>query len=463
MRNIKSKLVIKITAIQIPVFFLSYLLIYEMLRNLLKLPRPFSVFAAFVFAAIALYLSTRKIAKAVYNEVHRLTKAAERYASGRITPSSLRDETDEWYVLNDTMKIMASTLQERIDDRENEKTKLSAVLENMAEGVIAVNRRRQVILLNPAAARIFRYTARTSVIPNLLHVTRDERIDTLLEKAIQQKKNLSQEIEWVYPEAKVIRVQAIGTVPESSQVCGVLVLSDITEIRHLELVRRDFVANVSHELRTPLTSIKGFIETLLNGAFRSPEQAEAFLKIMDQDAERLTRLIDDLLELSKIESKKISMKWEKLDLRQELDKAISRCQGLLQQKKVIIENHFAADTSFKVRADADKLQQVLINLLDNAIKFSPENGKVVLNAKCHAGEVTVTVEDEGPGIPADAVPRIFERFFRVDKGRSREMGGTGLGLSIVKHIVEAHGGHVSCTSVLGKGSKFAFTLEAVRA
>ncbi|MBI3999192.1 MAG: GHKL domain-containing protein, partial [Candidatus Omnitrophica bacterium] len=210
----------------------------------------------------------------------------------------------------------------------------------------------------------------------------------------------------------------------------------------------------------PLTSIKGFIETLSGGAIQDPERSQNFLKMMEEDANRLTRLIDDLLELSKLESKELELKLEPTDLKDAFDKAVALFDSRLKEKNITVRNLVWMDGMYRVLADRDKLRQVLVNLLDNAIKFNRDGGQIELKAAQSEDRVTISVEDSGLGIPEEAIPRIFERFFTVDQAHSHELGGTGLGLAIVKHIVEAHGGTVSCESELAKGSRFSFSLES---
>jgi len=268
-----------------------------------------------------------------------------------------------------SMKRREAEFQERIQLMEGEGAKLSSVLDHMSEGVVAVDGDCQVVLVNPAAVRIFEMEGPVNG-KSLVEITRDEKIDRMMKQALREGRLVSEELEPIYPEGKTLKAQAMSVSPEKTHVRGVLVLSDITEIRKLELLRREFVANVSHELRTPLTSIKGFVETLLGGAYRSPEQSQSFLKMMDQDASRLTRLIDDLLELSKIESRRMTLQCEAFDLRHEIDKTISLCEKITQQKGVTLENQLSPDLDWKVWADRDKVRQILINLLDNAVKFN---------------------------------------------------------------------------------------------
>jgi two-component system phosphate regulon sensor histidine kinase PhoR len=221
-------------------------------------------------------------------------------------------------------------------------------------------------------------------------------------------------------------------------------------------MRRDFVANVSHELKTPLTSIKGFVETLLEGALDDKENNRNFLKIIQDHAERLNNLLEDLLSLSHLESKEIVLNKKNFTLRQQLEDVISGFKSQLKKKNIEIKNELSANIA--VTADKDRIEHVFTNLLDNAIKFNKERGSIRIYSQEMSGGIKVIVEDSGVGIPEKDIPRIFERFYRVDKARSRELGGTGLGLSIVKHIVELHGGSVGVESTEGFGSKFWFIL-----
>jgi len=219
---------------------------------------------------------------------------------------------------------------------------------------------------------------------------------------------------------------------------------------------RDFVANVSHELKTPLTSIKGFTETLLEGALDDKENSRDFLKIIQDHAERLNSLVNDLLSLSYLESKEIILDKSDLNLSQQLEEVVSGFRAQLKKRDIDIKNELPADLT--VKADPDRIRQVFTNLIDNAIKFNAEKGSIRVFSQELEGEIKITVEDSGMGIPEKDIPRIFERFYRVDKARSRSLGGTGLGLSIVKHIVELHGGRAGLESSEGLGSKFWFTL-----
>jgi two-component system phosphate regulon sensor histidine kinase PhoR len=255
---------------------------------------------------------------------------------------------------------------------------------------------------------------------------------------------------------RVFEVNATPIFKDASVNGALVVIHDITEIRRLETVRRDFVANVSHELKTPLTSIKGFIETLLEGALEDKENNRNFLKIIQSHADRLDALVNDLLSLSHLESKEIRVDKTDFDLNAQVEEVLRGFKSQLKAKGIEVE--YAVLKNLKVSADKDRIHQVLVNLIDNAIKFNKEKGSIKLYAESVNGNLKVIVEDSGMGIPSKDIPRIFERFYRVDKARSRELGGTGLGLSIVKHIIELHNGAVGVESTEGLGSKFWFTL-----
>ncbi len=354
--------------------------------------------------------------------------------------------------------MLEQMLQLRIRESESEKGRIAAILDNIAEGIMAVDGNGTILFANQAMGRIFGIRSEKAAGRRVLELTHQEKIEKLILDAMQRKETLSTEIEGVFPDEKVVRIQAIAAPEAQAPVRGILVFSDITDMRRLEKIRREFVANVSHELRTPLTSIKGFIETLLGGALRHPEQSETFLRMMEQDASRLTRLIDGLLELSRIESRRVPVRWEVFNLTEEVDRVVARCRPIAETGRVRIENKI--QTPFSVYADRDKIQQVLLNLIENAVKFNRLEGSVRIDARAAGNKVEVTIEDTGIGIPKADIPRIFERFFRVDKARSRAQGGTGLGLSIVKHLLESHGETIHCRSTTGVGSSFTFSLAA---
>jgi two-component system phosphate regulon sensor histidine kinase PhoR len=238
----------------------------------------------------------------------------------------------------------------------------------------------------------------------------------------------------------------------------IFVFHDLTRLKRLERTREEFVANVSHELRTPLSLIKGYVETLLDGARDNPEVADRFLKIIERNANRLDLLIQDLLTISALESGRMKLELQPVDLHELANRVFAQLHSKADGKKVSLVNELPALIAL---ADPNRLDQVLTNLVDNAIKYGrAEGGVVVGGKKLTSGALEIFVRDDGPGIPAEALGRVFERFYRVDKARSRDQGGTGLGLAIVKHLVQAHGGEVRGASEIGKGTTFFFTLPA---
>ncbi len=351
------------------------------------------------------------------------------------------------------------SLNLKLEGEAAEKFNVSAILENMIEGVLAVDKNRRICIMNPMAEKMCKISREQAKGRSLLEIIKDPTIDTITQTAIETASVVSKEIELIHEGRRIFHVSAAG-LPAGEGMRAVLVLYDVTELKRLEKVRRDFVANVSHEFRTPLTSIKGFIETLLDGALSDTTRAKEFLKIMQGDSERLERLTDDLLSLSRIEVLNKPPRSVEVDLHEIFLKTLELFAQRLNTQKIKIENHIPKGPESIVKGDPDQLTQVVTNLLDNAIKFGKWGGLIILELKKMNGKAQVSIQDDGIGIPQDDLPRIFERFFRVDKARVRQTGGTGLGLSIVKHIIDLHGGEISCESRLGEGSKFIFTLPA---
>ncbi|MDD5116663.1 MAG: ATP-binding protein [Candidatus Omnitrophica bacterium] len=346
--------------------------------------------------------------------------------------------------------------KERLNTLENENNRVHAILNSMVEGVIAVDKDTRVLSLNPTAEKIFNTTRDSALGRIFLEVFPNNDIAEVIALVLAKGEFISRELNLVWPVKKIFQVNA-SPISETGEINGcLLVIHDITEIRRLENMRRDFVANVSHELKTPLTSIKGFVETLLEGALDDKENSVNFLKIINNHADRLNTLINDLLDLSHIESKEIILKKDKFALPGLVDEVMLGFRSQAKKKGVEIKNEIPR--ALEIIADRSKIEQVFTNLINNAIKYNKEKGFARIYSEQLPGKIKIIVEDSGSGIPAKDIPRIFERFYRVDKARSRELGGTGLGLSIVKHIIELHSGSVGVESTEGLGSKFWFTL-----
>ncbi len=332
-----------------------------------------------------------------------------------------------------------------------------ALFNSMVEGVLLLDGEERVRLVNQALEHLFGLTGdirgRT-----MMEVLRLHELQELVSRVRAVGQVLGFELELPGLDSRRLQVNATALLDRGGKQRGmILVFHDLTRLKQLENTRQEFVANVSHELRTPLSMIKGYVETLINGAKDDPNVATRFLQTIEKHADRLTYLIEDLLTISRLESGQVVMNLQKVELRPVAGEVINDLQSRARDKQVVLENQVADD--IVVRADADRIQQVLFNLVDNAIKYGRLEGQVWLNARLAEERfVEVSVRDNGPGIPPDSLERVFERFYRVDKARSREQGGTGLGLSIVKHIIQSHGGEVWVESQLGQGTTFCFTL-----
>ncbi len=333
-----------------------------------------------------------------------------------------------------------------------------ALFNSMVEGFLLLDPEGRVLLANEALEKLFGATGITAS-QTVMQALRLHQVAELVGRLAKEGQVRGFELELSGPESRTLEVNAAAILSAQGLPQGsILVFHDITRLKQLENTRQEFVANVSHELRTPLSLIKGYVETLIDGAKDNPEVATRFLHIIEKHADRLTFLIEDLLTISKLESGQVALNLQKMELRDAVQRSCDDLQSKAAAKGVALRNEVPPEIT--VRADGDRIQQVFTNLVDNAIKYGRREGQVVISAKPAVGEmVEVCVRDDGPGIPEDATERVFERFYRVDKARSREAGGTGLGLSIVKHIAQAHRGEVWVESELGKGAAFYFTLK----
>jgi two-component system, OmpR family, phosphate regulon sensor histidine kinase PhoR len=407
-----------------------------------------------VVLAVGLFLSRR-----VTRPVTEMQSIAHRMAEGDFAQRVPISGTGEIAELGRTLNLMAERLSDKIRDLEGERTKVAAILDSMVEGVIAIDQRGRIVSMNHAARRIFELSREPVEGRPLLEIVRHKEILDLAAggKRLDVEGARRHEIEIGPPVDRILDVHASAIALAPSGQGILLVLHDVTELRRLERVRTEFVANVSHELRTPLTSIRGYIETLLDGALEEPANAHRFLEIAHTHAERLSRLVDDLLQLSDIETGKLVLEPRLLSLHEVAAEVVDFFEKQAAQKGLSLVNNVPHD--IRLQADWDRLTQIFVNLVHNAVKFTPEGGGITLGAEHAAhGFVQVWIVDTGIGIPSIDLPRITERFYRVDKARSRELGGTGLGLAIVKHLVQAHGGELWLESELGKGTTVNFSL-----
>jgi two-component system, OmpR family, phosphate regulon sensor histidine kinase PhoR len=417
-----------------------------------------AILAIAVVLGVGAFLSRR-----VTWPVARMQAIAQRMAAGDFEQRVPAAGDDEVAELGHALNRMALALRDKVQTLEAERAEVAAILERMVEGVVALDERGRILLMNPGARAIFDLpdgAADRVAGRSLLETVRQKPLFDLVEacRAGAPPEGYRREVELGPP---VNRILAAHAVPVSfAQGTGVvLVLHDVTELRRLERVRAEFVANVSHELRTPLTSIKGYLETLLDGALDDPAHARRFLETAHVHAERLGRLVDDLLQLSDVETGKVALRLEPICLRELAGAVATMFEPQAAHKGLVVLNEVPA--ALAVHGDADRLSQILVNLVDNGVKYTPAGGRITLSAvPGPAGMVEVAVADTGIGIPSLDLPRITERFYRVDKARSRELGGTGLGLAIVKHLVQAHGGTLMVESALGKGTTVRFTLPS---
>ena len=330
-----------------------------------------------------------------------------------------------------------------------------ALFDSMIEGVLVLDETGRVQFANQGFAEMFSTVGmlRGKI---LLEAVRSHEIAAIVERAGREQRVEDQEIQMPGDKERWFKINAASVISSDQRRLGtILVVHDITQIKQLERTRQEFVANVSHELRTPLSHIKGYTETLLGGAKDDPEVATRFLQTIERNVERLKLLIEDLLTISEIESGRVMLNLQPVPVRASVEKVFDDFRTRAAARAVTLVDESEGLTA---RADQRRLEQVLTNLVDNAVKYGGNDSRVVVGARLSDGMVEMFVQDNGPGLPTESLERVFERFYRVDKARSRDQGGTGLGLSIVKHIVQSHGGRVWVESEPGKGAKFCFTL-----
>jgi len=408
-----------------------------------------------VLAAGLSPLVTRQIAR----PLAEMRKAAERFARAEFGYKLPVPDAEELAGLAEALNQMAEQLQARIGTIVRQSNEQQAVLGSMIEGVLAVDNEHRIISLNKASAHLLGLDPVQARGRRLQEVVRNADLRRFITRALTCDDPIDDDVVLHGDHEGVLQARGAALHDAAGRAIGaVVVLNDVTEFRRLEHIRRDFVANVSHELKTPITSIKGFVETLLDGAIRNPVDAERFLRIIAKQADRLHSIIEDLLSLSKIEQgeEESDIVLEPGPVKDVLESAVHNCE--MQAADREIEVCVNCSEALAASLNQTLLEEALINLLDNAIKYSEPGKTVHVSALETDDEVQISVEDRGCGIPAEHLPRIFERFYRVDRARSRKLGGTGLGLAIVKHIVQAHHGRITVKSSAGVGSTFTIYL-----
>ena len=411
-----------------------------------------TVLVGLVFALALAFILGSIVAGNTVRPINRMILVTRRFSEGNFSRKIPQGPKDEIGELANTLNNMAREIEDKIREVGTQNQKLAAIFNSMIEGVIVLDKEGRIISINPTVERIFGICKKDAEGKAFLEVIRNNDISDIINDVLKKGEPVSAELTLMYPVRKISEVNATPVFDNEKIVGCLVVIHDITEIRKLETMRSDFIANVSHELKTPLTSIKGFIETLLEGALDDKENSRTFLTIIQEHAQRLNDLVNDLLSLAHLESKEITLEKKDVALRQLIERVTLGFKSQLRKKGIEVKDELPA--GLMVKADMNRIEQVFTNLIDNAIKFNKEKGSVRIYSQDIDGRIKIVVEDSGAGIPEKDMSRIFERFYRVDKARSRELGGTGLGLSIVKHIVELHGGSVGAESAEGVGSKF---------
>ena len=409
------------------------------------------VFLIAVIAAVISYYASRIVTRPL-NEMGQI---ANKFASGDLAQKLPYYDSREINALAESMNKMAAQLNERILTIINQRNESEAVLTSMVEGVMAIDTDERIIKLNRAAASLLNIQQTDINNKTLQEMVRNIELQRFVDRVLNTTEPIDEEIELRDNGIRFIQVTGTTLKDAKNHKFGALiVMNDVTKLHRLESVRQEFVANVSHELKTPVTSIKGFVETLQEGAIDEPESARKFLDVIKRQADRLNSIIEDLLTLSRLEENtdRSQIKMDTVAIRPIILSAAEVCE--LKANRAEIALNINCEDDLKMPVNPHLIEQALVNLIDNAIKYSKPNGKIEISAEKADAEYRLTVSDNGVGIAQEHLPRVFERFYIVDKARTHKLGGTGLGLAIVKHIAQLHGGFPTVKSELNKGTTF---------
>jgi two-component system phosphate regulon sensor histidine kinase PhoR len=417
----------------------------------------YSLAIAFVLCAFLILILNIFVSRRLSQPVEEVTRAAEEISKGNFDVKAPHGAKGELGALGDSINVMASEIKKRVHEITQEKETLMTILRGMSDGVMVVDAQGRIILINSVLEELLQKRSDVGG-KTPVEVIRSAELQNGFDRVLEKGETLSMELSLATSQTDNVFAVTIARLMHQDKPGGaVAVFHDITELKRVEQMRKDFVANVSHELRTPLTSIKGYAETLCEEGIEKNSQAQSFAQIILKHANRLSVLVHDLLSLTQLESQSTPMHRNEVDLCKVLDSAVLVVKPAAEAKNLHISTESIPEMTM-VWADRDQIGQALVNFLDNAVKYTPEGGSITVSVTDAEDEVQVTVEDTGIGIPREDLNRIFERFYRVDKNRSRELGGTGLGLSIVKHIIQSHSGRVWVNSELERGSAFSFSL-----
>jgi len=405
-----------------------------------------------LFAVGLSFLLAFRFSRSITQPLQMIREKARSMASGNFDTVIELEQEDEIAELARDVNFLSHTLGETLKTLEREKAQIENILKNMQEGVVAVDRSGRVLLANPVFLESWKNLLKTN---NILESPLPEKAKEPFLRAIEEGEESSGEFS--LPDGRHFILLVSPLKGEKNELYGAVgVFQDVSELKKIEKVRREFLANVSHELRTPLTSIRGFLEAMIDGVIDEQER-EKYLQIMHQETLRLGRLVSDVLELARLESGKVELERKETDLASLIARSILKLTPQIEEKELKVRTQIAPGLP-SVWVDEDRMEQVILNLLGNAIFFSPQGATITITATQKEGFVEVGIEDQGPGIPEEEIPYIFERFYRVEKSRAKKHGGLGLGLAIAKQIVELHGGEIGVESEIGRGSRFYFRL-----
>lgn len=412
-----------------------------------------SIAFSMAIATLLVILAAAIIARRAAQPIKQLTQAARRIAAGELEQKIPVLTSDESGQLAKAFNEMSASLKNLVAEISDERSKLANILSNIADGVIMTDEEGRLLLANQAAELMFDFEEKKAIGKHLIETVRDYEIDRTLKSCLEMAKEHTAQLDFG-PGKRFLRVIAVPLVSE--RLTGsILLFQDLTELKSLQTMRRELVGNISHELRTPLAGIKAIVETLQDGAISNKKATKDFLAKIDNEVDRMMQMVAELTELSRIESSRGNLKPEMVNLNSLVEDILARFKPQAKRKSVALSAHLFNALPL-VRADQDRIYQVITNLVHNAIKFTPKNGKVNISTDLSENSVLVKVSDTGIGISKEDLPRIFERFYKADKARAGE--GAGLGLAIAKHVVQEHGGNIWAESNEGKGSTFFFTL-----
>lgn len=420
-----------------------------------------TLFVVFLFIFVASLISAALLAYSVTKPINKIMEVTNRLKHQDYSARINEKFTGELYDLAGSINVLASSLQKHVTEIEDQTSQLDSILSNLVTGVILVNHDGNVEMVNKAATELLGKSSDILVNnhyrANLMHLN----IDRMIRQVVEEDEPRSREVSLYTPNEVILEVNVAPYYGQSWEKRGVIIaLHNITKLKHLEGVRRDFVANVSHELKTPVTSVRGFAETILQNEMPKETERE-FIQIIYDESDRLNTIISDLLNLSKIEKNDLQLNIEKIDLVKLIHKTAKPLLKAFSDKNLTL-NLPNKGRSIELFADKDRIAQILVNLLSNAVNYTPEGGMVSVKVREKKNRIVFSVKDTGIGIPQSSIDRLFERFYRVDTARARNEGGTGLGLAIVKHLVDLHGGTITVDSVENEYTEFTVNLPAER-